>query len=112
MDRLLDQLEMSIKEEATTSLLTAAQKRAKSEYAEQMAFVKAKAGELSFVARCLGEVASEVATLKGAWLKSDKEKKSLFVADEYKSLHGQKVAMEKDQVSLESELQRYFDNAT
>ena len=61
---------------------------------------------------CLDQVQTQVAALKAKWLKDVKEPKALFTSEEYKTLQSKKLAMEKDQLSRETDLQRYFDNAT
>ena len=112
VDSQLDALLECIKEEARNSVLSASRVRTITEFDKQQTFIESKAVELSFVTMCLEQVRTQVAALKVRWLKGLKEPKALYTSEEYKTLQCEKSAMEKDQLSHETDLQRYFDNAT
>ena len=97
---------------STTSKASRVRAKVEKQYLEQMAFVAMKSKSLAFVIRSLEQIQVKMTDYKERWIAKGKEECELFDSKRYTKLQRQEKAMETDQTHHESDLQRFFDNAS
>ena len=97
---------------STTSRASQVRAKVEKQYLDQMTFVVRKSKSLAFVVRSLDQVQEMMADYNARWIAKGKLECELFDSKRYTKLQKQQRAMETEQTHHESDLQRFFDNAS